>query len=162
MELPLLFIQPLYLRLGIVAVSAPFLLFIYLFIVGACIIGYCQNLLDYLYVLIADKASVFSIYKYITLVVDTRVENLIMSCIQIFFSVLFNRVILVSWYMCLLRKVVSRKSLLYTEVQSLNSLLQILIRAALGLGLDTLNPLGATKGPRGSTVILLYKLFHLP
>jgi len=69
--------------------------------------------------------------------------------------VLFNTVILVLWYMRLLRKAeflifVSRKSLLYTEVQSLNTWLQILIRAALGLDLDTLNPFGANKGPRGS------------
>ena len=78
-----------------------------------------------------------------------------MSCIPIFFSVLFSTAILVLWYMCLLRKAeflifVSRKSLLYTEVQSLNRWLQILIRAALGLDLDTLNPFGANKGPRGS------------
>jgi len=55
-------------------------------------------------------------------------------------------------YMCLLRKAeflifVSSKSLLCTEVQSLNSLLQIPLRAALGLDLDTLYPLGLKRDP---------------
>ena len=72
------------------------------------------------------------------------------------FSVLFNTVILVPWYIVLLQKAdflisVSHKSLLCTEIQSLNSLLKILGSAALGLDLDTLNPSGANKGPEGST-----------
>jgi hypothetical protein len=81
-----------------------------------------------------------------------NLDHVICLNISIAFS---NTVILVLAYKCLLRKIglliiTSRKSHLFTGVQSLKTLWQNPLRAALDLDLEPLTPILGFKGPEGS------------